>query len=197
MGLSPLRRRRTICPSISQRDFAQRFSWRCLFQAFSRVFPRVHTYALTQTTRKITVSGVCMCACVCVVVYCVCCAVLCVWKNTENQRKQREMRVVWCVCCVVLWGEKIHKNHGKHWENSQNMVSFFGTVWPSKDRKKVQKWPFSPTHCFYVSPGICRRFWTEVLTQTPKNAVFRPRSYSKGPNHALEKVLTKETPGTL
>ena len=64
------------------------------------------------------------------------------------------------------------------------------------DPKKVQNWPFSPTHCFYVSPGICRRFWTEVLTQTPKNAVFHPRSYSKGPNHALEKVLTKETPSS-
>ena len=62
------------------------------------------------------------------------------------------------------------------------------------DRKKVRKRPFSPTHCFHVSPGICRRFWPEVLTQTPKNVVFRPRSYSKGPNHALEKVLTKETP---
>ena len=39
-----------------------------------------------------------------VVVYCVCLCV-CVWKNTENQRKQREMRVVWYVCvlcCVVL-----------------------------------------------------------------------------------------------
>ena len=32
---------------------------------------------------------------------CVCCAVMRVWKNTENQRKQREMRVVWCVC--VVW----------------------------------------------------------------------------------------------
>ena len=31
----------------------------------------------------------------------------------------------------------------------------------------------------------------------PKNAVFDPRSYSKGPNHALEKVLTNETPGIL
>ena len=34
------------------------------------------------------------------------CAV-CVWKNTENHKKQREMRVVWCVCCVVLLGEKM------------------------------------------------------------------------------------------
>ena len=65
------------------------------------------------------------------------------------------------------------------------------------DRKKVQNWPFSPTHCFYVSPGICRRFWPEVLTQTPKNAAFRPRSYSKAPNHALEKVPTNETPGII
>ena len=61
--------------------------------------------------------------------------------------------------------------------------------------EKGPKLAFFPTHCFYTSPGICRRFWTEVLTQTPKNAVFHPRSYSKGPNHALEKVLTKETPG--
>ena len=29
----------------------------------------------------------------------------------------------------------------------------------------------------------------------PKTPLFRPRSYSKGPNHALEKVLTNETPG--
>ena len=75
------------------------------------------------------------------------------------------------------------------------MVSFLGTIWPSVDPKKVQNWPFAPTPCFYTSPGICRRFWPEVLTQTPKNAVFYPRSYSKGPNHALEKVLTNETPG--
>ena len=89
---------------------------------------------------------------------------------------------------------KCKKKHGKHWEKCQNTNSVFGTIWPSVDPKMVQNWSFSPTHCFYVFPGICRRFWPEVLTQTPKNAVFRPRSYSKGPNHALEKVLTKETP---
>ena len=59
----------------------------------------------------------------------------------------------------------------------------------------LRKRPFFPTHCFYVSPGICRRFSPQVLFQTPKKALFRPRSYSKGPNHALEKVLTNETPG--
>ena len=46
----------------------------------------------------------------------------------------------------------------------------------------------------YTFPGICRRSRPKVLSQTPKNAFVDPRSYSKGPNHALEKVLTNETP---
>ena len=86
-------------------------------------------------------------------------------------------------------------------KNTRNIGENVKTWSPSLARyghprteKKVQNWSFFPTHCFYVFPGICRRFWPEVLTQTPKNAVFRPRSYPKGPNHALEKVLTKETP---
>ena len=118
----------------------------------------------------------------------------CACGKTLKTRGNREKCVWYGVCVVWCCEVRNTQKHDKHWENSQNMVSFFGTVWPSKDRKKVQNWSFSPTHCFYVSPGICRRFWPEVLTRTPKNAVFRPRSYSKGPNHALEKVLTKETP---
>ena len=43
-------------------------------------FPRVNTYALTQTTRQITVDRRCMCACVCV----------CVWKNAENPEERPE-----------------------------------------------------------------------------------------------------------
>ena len=86
--------------------------------------------------------------------------------------------------------QKTQETLGKY----QNMVSLFGTIWPSKDRKTIQKRSFFPTHCFYTSPGICRRFRPKVLSQTPKNAVFDPRSYSKGPNHALKKVLTNETP---
>ena len=147
------------------------------------------------TTLKITVSGRCACVCVrvclCIVYVVRCCAC----GKTLKTRGNREKCVWYGVCVVWCCEVRNTQKHEKHWKKSQNMVSFFGTVWPSKDRKKVQNWPFSPTHCFYVSPGICRRFWTEVLTQTPKNAVFRPRSYSKGPNHALEKVLTKETPG--
>ena len=55
---------------------------------------------------------------------------------------------------------------------------------------------FFPTHCFCtLLPGNCRRFRPKVLSQTPKKALFGQRSYSKGHNHALEKVLTNETPG--
>ena len=63
IGLSPLCRRRTICPSISQRDFARDSPDFAFFRHFSRVFPHV---ALTQTTLKITVSGRCACVCACV-----------------------------------------------------------------------------------------------------------------------------------
>ena len=62
IGLSPLRRRRTICPSISRRAFARDSPDFAFFRHISRVFPRV---TLTQTTLKITVSGRCACVCVC------------------------------------------------------------------------------------------------------------------------------------
>ena len=76
IGLSPLRRRRTICPSISKRAFARDSPDFAFFRHISRVFPRV---TLTQTTLKITVSGRCACVCACVwlcIVYVVCCVVL-------------------------------------------------------------------------------------------------------------------------
>ena len=59
-----------------------------IFRGFFRVW-----LLLKPLSRSRSVAGV-LC------VLCVCGCVL--WKNTENQRKQREMRVVWCVCCVVL-----------------------------------------------------------------------------------------------
>ena len=63
IGLSSLRRRRTICPSALPRAFARDSPDFAFFQVFSRVFPRV---TLTQTTLKITVSGRCACVCECV-----------------------------------------------------------------------------------------------------------------------------------
>ena len=74
IGLSSLRRRRTICPSVSARALARDSPDFAFFWHISRVFPRV---ALTQTTLKITVCGRCACVCACVVVYCVCCVLCC------------------------------------------------------------------------------------------------------------------------
>ena len=65
---------------------------------------------------------------------------------------------------------------------------------PSMDPKKVQTRPWFPTQRFYTLPGIYRRFRPKVLSQTPTNAFLDQRSHSKAPNHALEKVLTNETP---
>ena len=124
--------------------------------------------------RVITCSRGYVCVRVCGCVLCMLCAVLC-YICSKNMRKSINME------------NKTGSNHGhnvvrkckkhkKHWENIKTWSPFFGTMWPSMDRKKVRKRPFSPTHCFYVSPGICRRFRPKVLSQTFKNAVFRPRS---------------------
>ena len=91
--------------------------------------------------------------------------------------------------------QKITGNIGKI---VKTRTPFFGHDMAIQGPKTVRKRPFSPTPCFYTSPRICRRFWPEVLTQTPKNAVFLPKvliQTKKGPNHTLEKVLTNETPG--
>ena len=138
-------------------------------------------------------AGVCLCVCVWGCVLCMLCAVLCYICST-NMRKSINMENKTGSNHghnVVRKCKKTQETLGKY----QKWSPFLGTIWPSMDRKKVRKRPCSPTHCFYVSPGICRRFRPKVLSQTPKNAVFDPRSQSKGPNHALKKVLTNETPG--
>ena len=191
IGLSSLRRRRTICPSVSARAFARDspdFAFFRHFRGFFRVWYSNHSQDHGQWQ-------VCMCVCVCGCVLCMLCGVVRVEKHGKPEETERNVCGMVCVCVVWCCEVRNTQKHEKHWENSQNTDSFFGTIWPSVDPKTVRKRPFFPTHCFYTSPGICRRFWPEVLTQTPKNAVFQPRSYSKGPNHALEKVLTKETPG--
>ena len=148
------------------------------FSAIFRGFFRVWRL-LKPLSRSRSVAGVCVCVwCVCVVVsvYVVRC---CACGKTLKTRGNREKCVWYGVCVCVVWCcevRKYTKKHKKHWETSQNMVSFFGTIWPSVDPKKVQNWPFFPTHSFYTSPGICRRFSPEVLTQTAKNVIFRPRS---------------------
>ena len=104
IGLSSRRRRRTICPSASAQALARvspDFAFFRHFPGFFRVW-----LLLKPLSRSRSVAGalcvLCVCGC-----ECVCCAVLCVWKNTENHRKQREMRVVWCVC--VVWCCEVRK----------------------------------------------------------------------------------------
>ena len=92
--------------------------------------------------------------------------------------------------------EKMQKITGKQWENSQTADSVFGTIWPSTDRKKGPKTVLFPN-------ALSLRFhwdWPTIFAmgsypKRQKKALFGQRSYSKGPNHALEKVLTNETPG--
>ena len=58
-----------------------------------------------------------------------------------------------------------------------------------------QNGPFSPTHCFFtLSMGFADVFGRRSYPKRPKNAFLGPRSYSKGPHHALEKVLKNKTP---
>ena len=81
--LSPLCRRRMICPSISKRAFARDSPDFAFFRHFSR-FSRA--LLLLKTTLKITVSGRCACVCACVCcVLCMLCAVLC-YIFTKNMR---------------------------------------------------------------------------------------------------------------
>ena len=63
-------------------------------------------------------------------------------------------------------------------------------------KNKVRKRPFSPTHCVYIFPTCCRRFPTwGPIPNAQESTLFHQKSYSKDPNHALENVLTNETPG--
>ena len=156
ISLSPLCRRRTICP---KRAFARDSPDFAFFKHFPRFFRALLLHKPLSRSRSVASVHVCMRVCGCVL--CMLCAVF--YHKTRSNHGRKVVR-------------KCKKHHGKQWENSQNMNSVFGTLWPSMDRKKVRKRSYFPTHCFYTSPGICRRFWPEVLTQTPKNAVFRPRS---------------------
>ena len=62
----------------------------------------------------------------------------------------------------------------------------YGQPWT---QKTVQKRSFSPTHCFYTFLGNLQTFSAEgPIPNAPKRRFFYPRSCSKGPNHALEKV---------
>ena len=159
--LSPLRRRRTICPSTSKRAFARVSPDFAFFRHISRFFRVFTLYALTQTTRKITVY--CRCVRVCVRVHMCACA--------------RVEKHLWCmgVCIsVVLRSAKIRKNTGNVVENFKTKAPFLARSCHPRTQKWSKNDLFSPTHCFYTFPGICRRFRQKVLSQTPKKRLFWP-----------------------
>ena len=66
-----------------------------------------------------------------------------------------------------------HKNTGR-----TPFLTRYGQLW-------TQKGPL----------GFVDVFGRKSYSKRPKKTLFYPRSYSKGPDHALEKVLTSETPG--
>ena len=75
IGLSSLRRRRTICPSVSARALARVSPDFAFFRHFPRFF-RVWLL-LKPLSRSRSVAGVSVCVRVCGCVLCVLCAVLC------------------------------------------------------------------------------------------------------------------------
>ena len=90
-----------------------------LLQAYFTVFPRVDTYALTQTTRKITVVCRCVCACVCVRV----CG-----KTLKNQRNKPKNGQTWTrrqAQNVVKKSRENIQKHKKQWETCQDTDFFF------------------------------------------------------------------------
>ena len=109
-----------------------------IFRGFFRVL-----LLLKPLSRSRSVAGVNVCVRVCVCLWvCMLCAVW-VWKNTENHKKQREMRVVWCVCCVVLWGEKMWKNarnNGKLVKTWSPFLARYGHPWTRK-RSQIGHFP--------------------------------------------------------
>ena len=132
----------------------------------------------------------CVCVCVTVSVYVVCCV------RVEKHSKPRETERNVCGMVCVVWCCEVRKcenarNNGKIVKTWSSFLARYGHSWT---RKKSKIGHFSQRIVLHISPGIGRRFRPKVLSQTPKKALFGQRSYSKGPNHALEKVLTNETP---
>ena len=79
-------------------------------------------------------------------------------------------------------------NNGTIVKTRTPFLSRYGQPWTQQTSENSH---FSPTHCFYIVLGICRRFPTSGPIPNGKKCLFLgPRSYSKGPDHAFQKVLT-------
>ena len=100
IGLSPLRRRRTICPSIPKRAFARDSPDFAFFRHISRVFSACYSYS--NHSQDHGQWQVCMCVCVCVSV-----SVYVVWcvrveKHGKPEETERNACGMVCVLCGIV-----------------------------------------------------------------------------------------------
>ena len=83
---------------------------------------------------------------------------------------------------------------GKHLETCQYtetpFLAGYGQPWT---QKRSENGHFSQRVVFFSFSTFTNIFRHGVLFETPRKALFHRKSYSKGPNHALEKDLTIET----
>ena len=98
-----------------------------------------------------------------------------------------------CVLCGVV---RKNKKCREHWESKQDKTPLWARFVQPRSPKKVRKRPCFPDALLFlhVSLWILPTF-SDVgsCSKRPKKALFHRMSYSKGPNHAFEKVLTNET----
>ena len=100
----------------------------------------------------------------------------------------RDMREEW-VC-----GEKIQKMKETMGNVSKHGLRFSTRCGHPCTPKRSENGHFSDALLLQFTSRFTDVFRHGVLFQTPKKTLFHQRSYSKGPNQALEKVLTNETP---
>ena len=134
------------------------------------------------------------------------CTHLCIHLNTgilaeKPYENQRNVLWLWvCVLCGVVWCCVVRKY--KRW-NTMGKLSKHGLrFWHDMVNHGHKIGPktaiFADALFFYMFPTFCQRFPTRgPIPNAHKKALFHQRSYSKGPNHAMEQVLTNETPSFI
>ena len=98
------------------------------------------------------------------------------------------MRVVW-VCVVQCCEVRKYKKNKKHWEHRKTKSPLLARHGHPRTPKRSKNGQLPQRLVLALYLGFADAF----ATRTPKKAFLGPKSYSKGPNHALES-LTSETP---
>ena len=71
----------------------------------------------------------------------------------------------------------MQKKHKKHWENYQNMISFFGTIWPPRTEKRSENGHFPRRIVFTFPLGFADDFRRRSYPKRQKRHFF-----ARGPN---------------